>query len=58
MCMYTYIHTCMHAYTHTHIHACIHTYIHTAEVNKQLSRRKCDYFSIFGKREDALHRSR
>ena len=48
--MYTYIHTPIHTY--------IHTYIHTAEVNKQLSRRKDDYSKIFGKREDALHRSR
>ena len=58
MYMYIYVYVYIHTYTHTCIHTCIHTYIHTAEVNKQLSRRKDDYFKIFGKREDALHRSR
>ena len=48
----------MYTYMHTYTHTCIHTCIHTAEVNKQLSRRKDDYFKNFGKREDALHRSR
>ena len=48
----------MYMYMYTYIHTPIHAYIHTAEVNKQLSRRKEDYFKIFKKREDALHRSR
>ena len=54
--MYIYVYVYIHTYMHARIHP--YTYIHTAEVNKQLSRRKYDYFNIFGKREDALHRSR
>ena len=56
--MYIYVYVYIHTYIHPYMHTYIHTYIHTAEVNKQLSRRKDDYFKIFGKREDALHRSR